>query len=78
MSKRRVWRWSLGVAGSIVALMLIVWLVFGLISRTTLTADLEDQKVAAETQLGNLKCRKTLTTTFPFLVLHCQDTSEHP
>ena len=59
-------------------LILIVWLVFGVVSRTTLTADLTKQQVAAETQLGNLKCRKELKASFPFFELKCQDTAEHP
>ena len=73
MTKRRVLSWSLGVAGSIVALILIGWLIFGVVSRTTLTADLTRQEVTAETQLGNLKCRKELKGSFPFFELKCQD-----
>ena len=74
MTKRQVLSWSLGV----VLLLLLGWLIFTALSNTTLSTNLRDQEVAAETQLGTLKCRKTLTGAFPFFALKCQDTSEHP
>ena len=73
MSKRRVLSWGLGVA----ALILLGWLIFGVVSNTTLSANLTNQEVAAETQLGDLKCRKELTRAFPFFKLECQD-AERP
>ena len=78
MTGRRVFSWVLGTVGSIVALLLVIWLVSSILSRTTLNADPKGREVAAETAFGNLKCRKTLSATFPFFVLKCQDTSERP
>ena len=70
--------WILGIAGTIIGLLLVVWLVLSVVSSTTFSGDLKGRKMAAETTLGNVKCRKTLQTTFPFFVLKCQDASENP
>ena len=74
MTKRWVLSWGLGVA----ALVLLGWLIFAVVSRTTLTVDPAQQNVAAETQLGDLKCRKELKAAFPFVKLECQDTAKRP
>lgn len=78
MVKRGKLRRVLGLVGSVVALFLLGWLIVSALSNTTLSADLTNQAVAAETTLGNLKCRKTLTRAFPFFVLKCQDASDNP
>ncbi len=78
MVKRNRLRWVLGSIGSIAALLLLVWLIVVALSNTRLSADVKNQAVAAETTLGDVTCRKTLTRAFPFFALKCQETSKNP
>lgn len=63
----------LGSAAALVALALLVWLVAAVLGRTTLTVQGSRGEATAETTLGQLECRKTLKTTFPFIALSCRD-----
>ena len=62
-------RWLL-----IVALGLVLGLVAVLLSRTRLElAGLEEGRLEVETKLPLLTCHKTLSGTFPFVKVTCED-----
>ena len=69
--RRRSTKLVLWSAGAISALGLALWLAFFLLSNTTVRVD--GRGPAAETAVGNLSCRKTLSGTFPFFTLTCRE-----
>ncbi len=64
----RRWLWFLG---TLAVLALLAWLVLTVLGSTRFTVDTKSQRVGAETDLGDVTCRKTLSTRFPFVRLEC-------
>jgi hypothetical protein len=73
MKTRAVLRWGAWTLGSLLVLTLLVWLVSGVLERTTLDLDVAGREATARTTVGNLSCQKTFTPTFPFVTLSCRE-----
>lgn len=69
---RAAFRWGVWALGSLLVLVLLVWLVSGMLGRTTLSLDVAGREATARTTVGNVSCQKTFTSTFPFVTLSCR------
>ncbi len=59
--------------GTVLLVVLVVWLVASVLRNTALDVDLDARSATAETAVGGLACRKTLSGSFPFVTLACQE-----
>jgi hypothetical protein len=73
MNARMALRWGAWTLVSLLVLALLVWLVSGVLERTTLSLDTAGREVSARTTVGNVSCQKTFAPTFPFVTLSCQE-----
>lgn len=73
MKTRAALRWGAWMLGSLLVLALLVWLVSGMLERTTLDLDVAGRQATARTTVGNVNCQKTFTPTFPFVTLTCRE-----
>lgn len=71
MDARAALRWGVWVLGSLLVLILFIWLVSAVLGNTTL--DVAGREVTARTTVGNVSCQKTFTPTFPFVTLMCRE-----
>ena len=70
MRRRYIAFWSVGTA---LLVVFVVWLVASVLRNTALDVDLEARSATAETTVGELVCRKTLSGRFPFLTVTCEE-----
>ncbi len=70
MRRRKV---VLRSVGGLLAVLLGLWLASSLLSRTVLEVDPDARRATAQTAVGRLECRKTLTPGFPFVALTCKE-----